>query len=583
MSVERLWRLKPHDPDGIRRLMTAVGVSPVVAQVLINRHMADEWTARTFLDTSMTGLHSPDLLPGVTAAAERIARAVTDGTRVCIYGDYDVDGITGTAILFQMFRRLGRSVVCHIPDRDHGYGIKCAALRQLHENGVQLVISVDCGITAVREAALARELGMGLIVTDHHEFRDELPAADVLVHPRLPGSAYPFGDLSGAGVAFKLAWAVCQRVSGGKKVRPELREFLLDALALASLGLVADVMPLVGENRVLVRHGLERLRKHTPMGLKPLLDAAKLRADKPIRAEDVSFRIAPRMNAAGRIGRAARVLEMLTTSDPTRAAQLAEDLERDNAERQRVEREIVQAARDMIDENGWEDDPALVLADQGWHAGVIGIVAGRLADQFARPVLVAGGREDGTVAAGSGRSVRGFALHEALMACTDILRTHGGHAAAAGFSLDWHRLDELRDRFCDYVAAKFPDGVPPAELELDAEVPLAALTMKLVESLDDLEPYGHANPRPRFLAAGVQIDGPPRLMGGDRHMSFRVRQGATTLRAVAFGMGERARDLMADGGRCCLAFTPKVNEWNGSRTVEMEVVDFQPGPVAKLS
>jgi single-stranded-DNA-specific exonuclease len=585
--VPKTWHLLPHDPDAVGSLAGSLGVSAVVAQLLLNRNVAEPERARRFLDAPLAGLHPPDLLPGVTEAAGRLYDAARTDRRVCVYGDYDVDGTTGTALLLQGLRLLGAEPDFYVPHRlDEGYGLNAEALRQIAASGAQIVVTVDCGVASVREAEVARDLGLELIVTDHHEPKERRPDAAVVVHPRLPPGAYPFGGLSGSGVAFKLAWKLAQLGSGGDKVMPRFRDYLLDAVVLASLGTVADVVPLHDENRIFVRAGLGRLRQAPSVGLKALLEAAGLTAGAELRASDIAYKLAPRLNAAGRLGCARLVVELLTTTSPPRAADHARYLEKQNGERQTIERQMVARAREMA-ERDFAGAPALVLASPDWHGGVIGIVAGRLAEQFARPVLLIAVRpgEDGglPVGHGSGRSVPGFALHEALKACGDCLLSHGGHRAAAGFKVRADAIDTFRDAFCAYAARHFPEGPPSPRLVLDAEVPLSALTMGLIKEIDKLEPYGSENGRPIFLAGGLEVVGQPRRMGGgERHMSFRVRQNGTTLRAVAFGMGERYDELMSDGGRCCLAFTPKINEWQGYRSVELEVVDFQPGPRAAL-
>lgn len=578
----KLWHLVPHDPDASRRLGQATRVSPVVAQLLLNRGISDPTEARQFLDSPLSALHPPLKLPGIRDAAERIVRAVGAGRRICVYGDYDADGITGTAILLGLLRKLQATVEYYVPNRlEEGYGVNAEALRGLAETGVSLVITVDCGIASVAEAEVAKSVGIELIVTDHHEMAPTLPDAATLVHPRLPGSEYPFAGLSGAGVAFKLAWAIAVLVCQSEKVTPDFREFLLDAIGFAALGLVADVVPLRDENRILVRKGLERLTAKPGVGIRALVEAAKL--TQAISSEDVGYRLAPRLNAAGRLGCARLVVELLTTPNPDRAKELAEYLEAQNAQRQAVERKITSQAREMVEAAGFQSEPAIVVGSTEWHAGVVGIVAGRLAEQYARPVLVVALKEGDAVSTGSGRSISGFALHEALRACDGELLGHGGHAKAAGFKLLPSRLECLRAKFAEYAGRHFPDGPPPPRLVLDAEVPISALTFSLLGDIDKLEPYGEENPRPRFLAADVTIEGTPRRIGGgERHLSFRVRQGGSTMRAVGFGMGDRLDELMSDGGRCCLAFTPKINEWNGSRAVEMEVIDFQAGPQPRL-
>ncbi len=591
-AIAKSWHLLSHDAAAIQRLATTFRVSPILAQLLLNRGLTEGDSVRRFLDAPLSGLHAPSLLPGVAEAAERLHRAVTAGKRICIYGDYDVDGTTGTAILWQALRLAGGAADFYVPHRlDEGYGLNLDALRQLAKDGAQVIVTVDCGITAIEEAEEARRLGVELIITDHHEMRDSLPDAAVIVHPRRPDGSYPFAGLSGSGVAFKLAWAFCQKVSGGEKVTPRFRDFLVDAVALAALGLVADSVPLRDENRIFVRHGLARLRSAPTPGLKALLQVSELAEKAVLLAEDVSFRLAPRLNAAGRLGCARLVVELLTTTSEQRAIDLARFLDGQNQQRQTLERRILSEAREQAESFG--DAPALVLASSGWHAGVIGIVAGRLTERFGRPVLMialSSGKAtlDGPAiptGQGSGRSIPGFPLHEALCACGEHLRSHGGHAAAAGFSLTADRLDAFRAAFTEYASRHFPGGPPPPGLLIDAEVPLSALTTGLVNDLQKLEPYGAENRRPYFLAGGLSLVGEPARMGaGERHMHFRVRQQqGAPLRAVAFGMGDRLDELVSGGGQCNLVFTPKINEWQGFRRVELEVHDFQPGPRARLA
>jgi single-stranded-DNA-specific exonuclease len=588
-TAVKSWHLLPHDPDAVCRLAAALNVPPVVAHLLHNRGLGDPDQARRFLDPPLTGLHPPERLPGATEAAERLLAAARAGRAICVYGDYDVDGITGTALLLQALRLAGAAKVdFYVPHRlEEGYGLNAQALRQIAHGGASLVITVDCGIASVAEAEEARRLGLELIITDHHEPKEQLPAADVLVHPRLPDGSYPFDKLSGAAVAFKVAWALCQRACGSDRVTPRFRDYLLDGLALAALGIVADVVPLHDENRILVRHGLARLRRIESPGIRALAQSAGLAADGERKAADIGFRLAPRLNAAGRLGCARLVVELLTTASAEKAADLARYLEEQNQKRQTMERAILRQARELV-AAGPDGAPALVLAHPEWHAGVIGIVAGRLAEAYGRPVLLIALRRDGAedaplIGQGSGRSVPGFPLHEALRACQEHLLTHGGHAAAAGFRVQPDRIDAFRERFCAEAARYFPSGPPAPRLVLDAEVPLAALTMGLLRDLDRLEPYGAANARPLFLAGDLEILGAPRrLGGGERHLSFRVRQGQSSMRCIAFGMGERLDELMSGGGRCCLAFTPRLNEWQGYRSVELEVIDLQPGPRARL-
>jgi single-stranded-DNA-specific exonuclease len=588
LSAAKTWQLLPHDPAAIDRLAGPLRLSPIIAQLLLNRGVHEPEAARRFLEAPLTDLALPAALTGTVEAAERLFQAVQQGKRICVYGDYDVDGITGTAILWQALRLINAQADFYVPHRlEEGYGLNAEALRQIAKSGAAVVITVDCGIAALAEADEARQLGLELIVTDHHEMKDRLPDAAVLVHPRLPGQEYAFGALSGAGVAFKVAWALCQRACGSEKVSPPHREFLMNAVVLAALGLIADVMPLSGENRVFVRFGLARLRRAPTLGLRALLEAAGLTDKKEFAADDVSFKLAPRLNAAGRLGCARLAVELLTTTSEDRATALARFLEKQNQDRQQLERRILTQAREQLEAEDLDRLPAIVLASTQWHAGVIGIVAGRLAERYGRPALMIALPADATadgVGQGSGRSITGFALHQALAHCAEHLVAHGGHAAAAGFKIRAAEVDAFRERFCACVTESFGGQPPAPRLVLDTEVPLGALTTGLVGDLNRLEPYGSGNRRPLFLAGGLQVvGGPTRIGNGERHMSFRVKQQGATLRAVAFGMADRLDELMSMDGHCCMAFTPRINEWNGFRKVELEVVDFQAGARACLT
>jgi single-stranded-DNA-specific exonuclease len=401
------------------------------------------------------------------------------------------------------------------------------------------------------------------------------------VHPRLPGGRYPFGELSGSGVALKLAWALCQRASGSAKVLPRFREFLLDCVGLAALGMVADCMPLVDENRIVVRHGLARLREAPSVGFQALLETSGLAERKGLASADVGYFLAPRLNAAGRLGCARLVVELLTTPSRERAVEIARFLEEQNGKRQAIERRILEQAHEMlagIDVSGMS---GLVLASKEWHAGVIGIVAGRLSEHYNRPTLLIALRDDPPLGQGSGRSVPGFRLHEALQACGDDLIGHGGHAAAVGFKIAPEQIDRFRDRFCAYATQQRSATSLPPSLLIDAEVPLSVVTPGFVHALLRLEPYGLGNSRPRFLAGPVQVAGTPRRVGkGERHLQFRICQENAMFPVIAFGMGDRAEELMAAGGNCCVVFTPTFNDWQGRRTIQLELADFRPGTEA---
>ena len=580
--MPKRWQLEPHDDAAVGRLERAVGVSSIVARLLVARGLTDPDAVRTFLAGKMADLRDPDLLPGVPAAAERILAAVRAGRPIVVYGDYDADGMCATAILVECLRALDAQVDWYVPDRfEEGYGLNREALETLHARGTALVVTVDCGIASVAEAARARELGLELVITDHHAFGETLPEADVLVHPRLPGAGYPFGELCGAGVAFKLAWAIAVRHCGARQVTPRLREVLLRGIGLAALGTVADVVPLLDENRITVRHGLESLRLKGGAGIARLVELAKLHEKSRLESEDVAFRLAPRLNAAGRLGQAAFGIELLTTPDSARAVQLADWIHELNDQRDGLERSILLSASKQAKETCGSDDAALVLADRGWHAGVIGIVAGRLAEKWHRPVvLVAQDPHQGRPAIGSVRGIPGFDVHAALMACRHLLVTCGGHAAAAGLRIEDGRIGEFRRAFRDAVDARLPAALRRPGLRIDGETTLAALTLDTAAELDRLAPFGQGNRRPVLCASEVHLAEPPRLMGGGgRHIAMTLVQHAARIRGVAFGGADWLPHLPAVGSPFHVAFKPKVNEFRGRRTAEVELVDWRPAGI----
>ena len=578
--MPKRWHVRPHDAAAVAALERSANISSVVASLLVGRGVTDPAAVKAFLTGGLSDLRDPELLPGVSAAADRILAAVKAGRQIVIYGDYDAYGMTATAILVGCLQALDATPQWYVPNRfEEGYGLNALALEKLVAEGAGLVVTVDCGIASVAEAARARELGLELIITDHHSFAESLPDADVLVHPRLPNTAYPFGELCGAGVAFKLAWAIATRAAGAKQVTPRLREMLLRSLGLATLGTVADVVPLLDENRIIVRRGLECLRQRGGPGLAKLLELASLHEKSALESEDVAFRLAPRLNAAGRFGEAAKGIELLTTSDVARAESLATYIHELNIRRETEERSILLAAtKQALEQFDPEHDAALVLADRVWNACIVWIVAGRLAERFHRPVVViARGAHEGLVASGSVRSVPGFDVHAALLPCRRLLETCGGHAAAAGLRVDDGRIDEFREAFVAEVASRMPESLRRAQLSIDGETTLAGLTLSAVEQIEQLAPFGQGNRRPILCASRVTLAEPPRTIGGGgRHLSLRLVQHTAKVRGVAFGGAEWLPHLPPPGQPFHVAFKPKINEFRGRRTAEMELVDWRP-------
>ena len=577
--MPKIWRIATHDPERVSALERSAGIPSVVAQLLVCRGIDCPQAARDFLDAKLSGLRDPELLPGAAQAAEILHQAIAAKKRIIVYGDYDADGMTATAILLGCLRLLGANADYYVPNRiDEGYGLNHEAIRSLALEGAQVVVTVDCGVASVAEAETAAECGLTLIITDHHQAGEQLPRAAAIVHPGLPGSTYPFAGLCGAAVALKLSWALCQRASEAKRVSESMRNYLMRAVGLAAVGTVADVVPLVDENRVLVRHGLNCLRHWTVPGLKALEHVTGLDKKPALSCEDIGFTIGPRLNAAGRLGQAQLAIELLTTESPQRAMQLAEFVHQLNDQRQSLERAVLKSANKQLGADAERQGlPAIVLADREWHPGVIGIVAGRMAEKHNCPVVLIALDSLGVKAGvGSGRSVPGFNLHAALSACGEHLVSHGGHQAAAGLAIDEKSVDAFRIDFCAYAERAIAEEDRVAELFVDAETPFAALTHQTVRQIESLAPFGHGNRRPMLCTSGVRLADPPRRMGtSGQHLSLNFEQHGVRIRAVAFGCGDWEQQLNAVEGLLSVAFQPVINDFRGRQTVEMHLADWR--------
>ncbi len=575
--MPKRWLRKPRC-DKLDNLCDRLRVGPLLAQVLINRGLSTVEDCHGFLNTSHQGLHRPELMAGLPEAAERIVRAVRQGERIAIYGDYDVDGVTSSALLYQCLQLAGVTPTLYVPHRiDEGYGLNCDAIQHLADDGHKLIVTVDCGTSSIAEAELARKLGVDLIITDHHEPGPTLPPAYALVNPKVPGSAYPFRELAGVGIAFKLAWAIGLELAGGANCTSQFQRFLTDATSLAALGTIADVVPLVGENRVLATLGLKSLssqRYHA--GLHAIVESARL-ADSKVVERDVAFIIGPRLNAAGRMGHAGQALRLLTTAGPDEARAIAADLEQVNRRRQEVERTILEQAIEQVEaDDDWQSRFSFVLASEQWHVGVIGIVASRLVERYGRPVLMIGVDEDGC-GQGSGRSVRALNMFEALGECADCLLRFGGHPMAAGLRLESSRLGDLREAFEAAVRQRVQATDLVATIDIDAEVTLAGLNQSAVTELQRLAPFGQGNPQPMFVATGCKCVGPARRMGnGGTHLSVQLTQSGTSLRGVCWNAGELAEEI-SRAETLDIAFRPKLNTWKGRTSVELELQDIHIG------
>ena len=555
---------------------------PLIQRILAARGLADPASAAAFLKPQLTHLHEPGLMPGIDASALRLVQALRNNQQIVIYGDYDVDGITATSVLYHALKCLepAADVRTYIPHRiDEGYGLNAEALCSLADAGADVIVTVDCGITAVEPARTFAQHTQGrvdLIITDHHNVPSEgqeLPHAFALVHPRLPGSTYPFGELCGAGVAYKLAWRIGTAWSGESRVPERMRALLIELLALVSMGIVADIVPLVDENRVLAHFGLGRIRSSQLPGLHELISSSGLDGEK-IAAEDVGFKLGPRLNASGRMGHAREALELLTVASGPRAIEIADMLSRKNDERRAVEKSIVEQAESMAIAAGMTtpDKRAIVLGHPNWHAGVVGIACSRLVEKYHRPVILMGGNEHGFH--GSGRSVPGFSLHAALEDCRAVLDSFGGHDMAAGVRLAAGNLAAFTELFIQAANAKLAPADLIGHAHFDADVSLEELEPGTVLEMKRLEPFGRDNPKVVLRLPDTTVKGRPTLMGRDAsHLSFRVGTGQRQLRIVGWRLGALAQSI-PDGARASLLFTPSINDFAGRKSVEGELVDI---------
>lgn len=553
------WNVAPPRPKR-RAALEQAGFSPLLSAVLAARGVEGAEEARALLDAGAEPLVSPFLMRDMDKAAARLRLALERGETVAVYGDYDVDGITSTCLLTDFLRGLGGSVIPYIPDRlEEGYGLSCQAVTTLKERGASLIVTVDCGITALDEVDLANRLGMDVIITDHHECKEVLPAAAAVADPHRPDCPYPFKGLAGVGVALKLACAVAGDQEG-----------ILERYAdLAAVGTVADVMPMTGENRTIVRRGLERLGRAPRLGFELLIREAGL-GERNLTSVSIGYILAPRINASGRMGRADLAVELLLTRDQERGAEVARQLCELNRQRQSIEADIFEQCVELLER---EPQPgAVVLVDSRWHQGVVGIVASRLCERYGCPVFMICLSEDG-LGKGSCRSWGELNLFQMLSGCSDLLESFGGHALAAGFTVRAENIPQLARRLREesLQAAGLGEG---CTLEADAVVQPQELTVEGIESLDALEPCGSGNPRPVLALSGAAVQAMSQV-GRGRHLKLRLESRGRLLDAIWFST-DGAQLGLAPGCRVDVAFYPQVNEFRGVRSPQLQVLDLRP-------
>jgi single-stranded-DNA-specific exonuclease len=566
----RVWEDVPADEAAVSQVAAALSVPPVIARLLCQRGLHDPDTAQRFLTPSLDQLHDPFRLTGMREAVTRLQAAITQREAIAIHGDYDVDGVTSTAMLRRGLELLGAEVSHFIPHRTQdGYGLQPATVERLAAAGARVIVSVDCGIRASEAARRATELGVDLVITDHHEPEDTLPGALAVINPKRPDCSYPDKSLAGVGVALKL-------VQGLFAGHPKTAELLPHFVKMAAIGTLADVVPLVGENRVIARHGLASLSTGPhAAGLEALLQESGL-LGRTVDSFHVGFVLAPRLNAAGRMGSADLAIDLLLMrgrdeETRTRARDLAQQLSSENARRQEAEAAILAEARRVV-----EKDPSigaqnlLIVAGEQWHRGVIGIVASKLAETYHKPVLVLS-IEDG-LAHGSGRSIAAFDLLAALESCADAFLKFGGHRQAAGVTMEAGRIDELRRRLCAYANDRLAPSDLVPRLRIDAPLGLREISSAVIDGLGRLGPFGAANPKPIFRASPVELMEAPRRLK-ERHLALLVRQQGRAFRAMAWRAADRAEYFTEHRASLELAYSLDQGEYRGERTTELTVAD----------
>jgi len=579
------WVLAEHDAVAVSRLSDQACIHPLIARLMIARGIADAAAALSFLSSDLTSLSNPHIFRGMDAAVGRIRDALSSRQKIVVFGDYDVDGVTGAAVLFLTLRELGADVDSYIPDRmTEGYGLNPGALRQIKETGARLVITVDCGISAAKEAEAAGSLGLDLIITDHHESaavqgngtvpaRERLPDALAIIHPRVlrpdtsDGIRESVGCLTGVGVAFKLSQALLDA--------PADDERLKKYLDLVTLGTVADMGRITGENRVLVKYGLDILSSD-PASLRPGIAALKQVAGltgKRVNVGNVGFNLAPRINASGRLEKADTAFRLMTTDSPDEAARLAVQLDTVNRERQAVEEDIWGTARELCLQADLANTSAFILSSEDWHPGVIGIVASRIVDEFYRPAALISVKDG--VGKGSARSIPGFDLYKGLAACSDLLMGFGGHKYAAGLSIAADEIPRLRERLSAAVLEQLGAGGFVRSITIDSPVTFDELSFDLMHDIERMAPFGQGNPEPRFGAKGLEVLS-LRPVGNDKHLKLRLRQrNGQCFDAIAYNKGTSIGSWLRCGARVAAVFTPRINTWNGMRNIELDIKDIK--------
>ncbi len=563
------WLIQPPHPKQQVAISNALHIHPIVAQLLVNRGIETIEEARQFLFSEISSLHDAFLLKDMEKAVARIKKARDAQELVLIYGDYDVDGVASSAILNQILRRFGVKVMHFIPHRIHdGYGLNHDVAILAKETGVALLIAIDCGITAHSEVDNLNQNGIDVIIFDHHEpSHHGLPLAHAIVNPKRKDCSYPFKHLASVGLAAKLTQALLR----GQSPNGDSPLNLEEVLDLVAMGTIADVVPLRGENRTFVKLGLPKIMTTQNKGLQALLDVAKIKG-KEIKPYYVGFILGPRINATGRMDSAQKSLELFLSDDIDQAYALAKSLEEHNTQRQKMQKDVVQEALNMVEQEiNFKDHKVIVVSKEGWHKGVLGIVASRITETYYRPTIVIS--LDNGIGSASARSIDGFHLYDALTHCSEILETFGGHKLAAGLTIKSDNIARFREMINEFAHENFQEENLIPTIKIDCEIPLSAIDMKLVEVVDSLEPYGEGNPQPLFCSRQVTVKTPPMVLGKDT-LKFWISDGKTTLSAVGFGMA-KYRDMVSVGAKIDIVYQLSIDDWNKEPIVQLKLKDLK--------
>ena len=579
---EKNWEIRPLYQDIQQRLSPTLGISPLLSQLLASRNITTPEEAELFLSPKLSSLYSPFLMKDMEKGVDRICRAIKEREQVTLYGDYDVDGVTGTSLLFLFLQELGAQVSYFIPGRvEEGYGLHEQVLKKMCEQDKKLLITIDCGISDSEQVNFAQQNGMDIIITDHHEVPEQLPPAYAVINPKRRDCTFPFKGLAGVGVVFNLVMALRKSLRDrgfftGTTV-PNLRKYL----DLVALGTIADVVPLIDENRILVKYGLNELTHGNRTGIKALKEVCGL-STVAITSYLVAFRLAPRINAPGRMSQATRSVELLTTEDYGEAQGLALRLEQDNTQRQQVEARIVKEACKLIDTTPqWEESKSIVLSSSDWHPGVIGICASRLLDKYYKPsILISCDKEKG-IGKGSARSPGSFDLFEGLKACAHLLKNYGGHRAAAGLTISLDHLDAFQNHFDQVVTGSISQDENVPSLLIDAEVSFRDISEKLVQEIALLEPFGLSNPEP--ILSSLAFDSYRSRVVGKGHLKLNIKEESLFFDAIGFNLAERFSPVLngppnsSSPGKTKvkIAFIPQINDWQGTRSVQLKIKDIK--------